>query len=44
MKNDYLVVLKMRRIEAEIASGKLKVISEKEALGKYKKELGLPSG
>ncbi len=38
---DELVVQKMKRVEAEVKSGKIKMLSEKQALAKYKKELGL---
>jgi len=36
---DALAVQKMRRIDADIASGKIKVLTEKQALGKYTREL-----
>jgi Arc/MetJ-type ribon-helix-helix transcriptional regulator len=36
---DRLAVEKMQRIDAEIAMGKRKVLTEKEALGKYAKLL-----
>ncbi len=37
---DAFVARKMARIDADIASGKLRVLSEREALAKYKRELG----
>ena len=38
---DELVVQKLNRLEQEAKSGKRKTLSEEEALGKYKKKLGL---
>ena len=38
---DELVLQKMKRVEAEVKSGKTKMLGEKQALAKYKKELGL---
>lgn len=37
---DALVARKMARVDANIASGKLRVLSEREALAKYERELG----
>ena len=38
---DMMAAAKMEKIDAEVKSGKRKVLSEGEALGKYRKELGL---
>jgi len=41
---DMMAARKMKQVDAEIKSGKRKVLSEDEALGKYRKELGLKKG
>lgn len=38
---DMLVVKKLEQEDALVKAGKLNVLSEEEAIGKYKKELGL---
>lgn len=41
---DMMAAAKMEKIDGEIKSGKRRVLSEDEALGKYRKELGLKKG
>ena len=41
VENRLLAVEKMKRVEAQVKGGKVKMLSEKEALSKYRKELGL---
>lgn len=36
-----LAVEKMKRVEADVKAGKIKMLSSTEALSKYRKELGL---
>ena len=38
-EEDHLAVLKMQKIDTEIASGKRKLLTAKEAMGKYAKYL-----
>ncbi len=38
---DLMAARKMKKVDAEIKSGKRKVMGEDEALAKYRKELGL---
>ena len=38
-EEDHLAVLKMQKIDAEIASGKRKLLTAKQAMGKYAKYL-----
>ncbi len=43
VENKLLAVEKMKRIEADVKAGKIKMLSSTEALSKYRKELGLKS-
>ena len=39
--DDLMVAAKLKQVDGLVKAGKVKLLSEDEALGKYKKELGL---